>query len=106
MNQNNFLFLLTVQQELKGKADDKKYRGLANYAQYYEKRDTAQGNAASANVRKGPMRAPANIRSTVRWDYQPDLCKDYKETGFCGFGGIQNLTKSFWGYYHQSVELL
>ncbi|XP_032778185.2 E3 ubiquitin-protein ligase RNF113A [Daphnia magna] len=77
---------LQVQQELKGKADDKKYRGLANYAQYYEKRDTAQGNAASANVRKGPMRAPANIRSTVRWDYQPDLCKDYKETGFCGFG--------------------
>jgi len=77
---------LQVQQELKGKADDKVYRGMANYAQYYEKKDTAQGNAASSNVRKGPMRAPANIRSTVRWDYQPDLCKDYKETGFCGFG--------------------
>lgn len=26
------------------------------------------------------------IRSTVRTDYQPDICKDYKETGFCGFG--------------------
>nr|CAG4646415.1 EOG090X09Q6 [Macrothrix elegans] len=77
---------LQVQQELKGKADDKIYRGMANYAQYYEKKDTAQGNAASANVRKGPMRAPANVRATVRWDYQPDLCKDYKETGFCGFG--------------------
>nr|CAG4636341.1 EOG090X09Q6 [Eubosmina coregoni]SVE69924.1 EOG090X09Q6 [Eubosmina coregoni] len=77
---------LKVQQELKGKADDKVYRGLANYAQYFEKKDTAQGNAASANVRKGPIRAPANIRATVRWDYQPDLCKDYKETGFCGFG--------------------
>ena len=23
---------------------------------------------------------------TVRWDYQPDVCKDYKETGYCGFG--------------------
>nr|CAG4650316.1 EOG090X09Q6 [Sida crystallina] len=77
---------LKVNQELKGKADDKIYRGMANYAQYYEKKDTAQGNAASANVRKGPMRAPANVRATVRWDYQPDLCKDYKETGFCGFG--------------------
>lgn len=22
----------------------------------------------------------------MRWDYQPDICKDYKETGFCGFG--------------------
>jgi RING finger protein 113A len=25
-------------------------------------------------------------RATVRWDYQPDICKDYKETGYCGFG--------------------
>ena len=84
----NFWFFCTfsVQQELKGKADDKVYRGLANYAQYYEKKDTAQGNAGSSNVRKGPIRAPANIRATVRWDYAPDLCKDYKETGFCGFG--------------------
>lgn len=39
-------------------------------------------------VRKGPIRAPANLRATVRWDYQPDICKDYKETGFCGFGGL------------------
>lgn len=37
-------------------------------------------------VRKGPIRAPTNLRATVRWDYQPDICKDYKETGFCGFG--------------------
>jgi len=36
--------------------------------------------------RQGPIRAPANLRATVRWDYQPDICKDYKETGFCGFG--------------------
>lgn len=37
--------------------------------------------------RKGPIRAPAHLRATVRWDYQPDICKDYKETGYCGFGG-------------------
>ena len=40
-----------------------------------------------AVFRKGPIRAPAHLRATVRWDYQPDICKDYKETGFCGFGG-------------------
>eukprot|EP01031_Cornospumella_fuschlensis_P046071 gene46071-56396_t len=34
----------------------------------------------------GPMKAPTFLRSTVRFDYQPDICKDYKETGFCGFG--------------------
>lgn len=58
------------------------------------------GNASSGFNRKGPMRAPANLRATVRWDYQPDICKvcifvlglklftfqDYKETGFCSFG--------------------
>lgn len=34
----------------------------------------------------GPIQAPANIRVTARFDYQPDICKDYKETGFCGYG--------------------
>ena len=34
----------------------------------------------------GPLRAPTNIRTTCRFDYQPDICKDYKDTGFCGFG--------------------
>lgn len=77
---------LEINKELKGKEDDKIYRGLNNYAQYYEKKDTAQGNASSGMVRKGPVRAPAHLRATVRWDYQPDICKDYKETGFCGFG--------------------
>ncbi|CAG9573802.1 unnamed protein product [Danaus chrysippus] len=75
-----------INEELQGQADDKVYRGINNYAQYYKKRDTAAGNASSGLVRKGPIRAPANLRATVRWDYQPDICKDYKETGFCGFG--------------------
>ncbi|XP_047523732.1 E3 ubiquitin-protein ligase RNF113A isoform X2 [Pieris napi] len=75
-----------INEELEGQADDKLYRGINNYAQYYKKRDTAAGNASSGFVRKGPIRAPANLRATVRWDYQPDICKDYKETGFCGFG--------------------
>ncbi|XP_054263349.1 E3 ubiquitin-protein ligase RNF113A-like [Macrosteles quadrilineatus] len=77
---------LKINKELKGKEDDSIYRGMANYTQFYEKRDTAQGNASSGMVRKGPIRAPAHLRSTVRWDYQPDICKDYKETGYCGFG--------------------
>ncbi|XP_077993649.1 E3 ubiquitin-protein ligase RNF113A-like [Glandiceps talaboti] len=75
-----------LHEELKGKADDKIYRGMNNYASYFEKKDTAQGNAASGHVRKGPIRAPENLRVTTRWDYAPDICKDYKETGFCGFG--------------------
>jgi RING finger protein 113A len=78
---------LEINKELKGKADDGVYRGINNYTRFYEKKDTAMGNAASGSNRKGPIRAPDNLRVTVRWDYQPDICKDYKETGFCGFGG-------------------
>lgn len=77
---------IEINKELEGKADDKIYRGMNNYTQFYKKKDTAAGNAGSGINSVGPMRAPTNLRSTVRWDYQPDICKDYKETGFCGFG--------------------
>ena len=33
----------------------------------------------------GPLRS-SNVRITWRFDYQPDVCKDYKETGYCGYG--------------------
>lgn len=77
---------IEINKELEGKSDDKIYRGLNNYTQFYKKKDSVLGNASSGMVRKGPIRAPAHLRATVRWDYQPDICKDYKETGFCGFG--------------------
>ena len=64
--------------------DDKIYRGVNNYAKFIERKDTAAGSAAKMST--GPQRAPAHLRATVRWDYAPDICKDFKETGFCGFG--------------------
>ncbi|XP_067088420.1 E3 ubiquitin-protein ligase RNF113A [Osmerus mordax] len=75
-----------IQEELTGKEDDKIYRGINNYHKYIKPKDSTMGNASSGMVRKGPIRAPEHLRATVRWDYQPDICKDYKETGFCGFG--------------------
>jgi len=78
---------LTVDEKSGTKAvdfDDKVYRGANNYAKFIEKKDTAFGSAHKAAT--GPQRAPAHLRATVRWDYAPDICKDYKETGFCGFG--------------------
>eukprot|EP00158_Paraphelidium_tribonemae_P005368 Partr_v1_DN27301_c0_g1_i1_m45877 putative Ring finger protein len=77
---------IKMNQDMDGLADDKLYRGQAGYAQYNKKRDTTAGNAASGKTRIGPVRASANIRVTARFDYQPDVCKDYKETGFCGYG--------------------
>ncbi|XP_075385724.1 E3 ubiquitin-protein ligase RNF113A-like [Tenrec ecaudatus] len=75
-----------IQEELRGKEDDKIYRGIGSYQKFLKPKDTSMGNASSGMVRKGPIRAPEHLRATVRWDYQPDICKDYKETGFCGFG--------------------
>lgn len=33
----------------------------------------------------GPKRS-TNVRTSTVIDYQPDVCKDYKQTGFCGYG--------------------
>lgn len=66
---------------------DTKYRGLKGYQQFLMQGDTAKANAGSDKNRvAGPVRAVANLRTTCRFDYKPDLCKDYNETGFCGFG--------------------
>jgi RING finger protein 113A len=34
----------------------------------------------------GPMKSSTNVRTITITDYAPDVCKDYKQTGFCGFG--------------------
>lgn len=66
---------------------DTEYRGLKGYQQFIIQKDTTKANAASDKNRvAGPVRAAANLRVTCRFDYKPDLCKDYNETGFCGFG--------------------
>ncbi|KAJ1678290.1 RNA-splicing factor [Spiromyces aspiralis] len=75
-----------VEAQQKGKRSDE-YKGQASYQTYINPTDSKFGNAASTKNRStGPIRAPSNIRSTTVFDYQPDICKDYKETGFCGYG--------------------
>lgn len=34
----------------------------------------------------GPKAAPANIKVITLTDFQPDVCKDFQQTGFCGYG--------------------
>jgi RING finger protein 113A len=50
------------------------------------KKDMPSLTSIKASGTVGPMRAPSFLRATSRFDYQPDICKDYKETGFCGYG--------------------
>jgi RING finger protein 113A len=45
-----------------------------------------RGDQVRNKFHAGPIRAASHVRVTARFDYQPDICKDYKETGFCGYG--------------------
>lgn len=67
--------------------DDGLYHGAAAYIDYrkgFRREHTAGSEKASGT--HGPLRAPTNVRFTFIMDYKPDICKDYKETGYCGYG--------------------
>lgn len=66
-------------------SDPNVYRGQAAYRSFVKK-DPAQAGMNKFTGTQGPIRAPSFVRSSARFDYQPDICKDYKETGFCGYG--------------------
>jgi RING finger protein 113A len=59
---------------------DGKYKGTAAYSSFISKNKDAPPKLV------GPMKAPTNIRTITITDFAPDVCKDYKQTGFCGFG--------------------
>jgi len=70
-----------------GESSSKVYKGINGYvdhkAGFRQEHTISREKAGGAH---GPLRASAHIRMTVRFDYQPDICKDYKETGYCGYG--------------------
>ncbi|KAI1803935.1 hypothetical protein F4811DRAFT_522264 [Daldinia bambusicola] len=59
---------------------DGTYKGLANQTKFIQK------NPNAPNRTVGPIKAATNIRTITVTDFAPDVCKDYKQTGFCGFG--------------------
>ena len=64
------------------------YRGLVGYTTFQQQKGTTEEIISQAKISGtiGPVRAPTNVRGICRIDYQPDVCKDYKETGQCPFG--------------------
>jgi RING finger protein 113A len=65
-----------------GDIDDGMYHGQKGYLTTINKRP----DMMDTKMKTGPIRATANIRTITLVDYQPDVCKPYKETGFCGYG--------------------
>ena len=79
--------LQTAAERAEGFEDDKKYRGMNSYIDYragFRKEHSIASEKGGGS--HGPMRASANVRLTFIMDYKPDICKDYKETGYCGYG--------------------
>ncbi|KAM3513115.1 hypothetical protein MY11210_003227 [Beauveria gryllotalpidicola] len=62
-------------------APDGTYKGLANQTSFITKNPDAPQRSTV-----GPIKAATNIRTVTVMDFAPDVCKDYKKTGFCGFG--------------------
>ncbi|KAF6802477.1 Pre-mRNA-splicing factor cwc-24 [Colletotrichum sojae] len=61
-------------------APDGTYKGLANQTSFIQKNPDAPSRTV------GPIKAPTNIRTITVTDFAADVCKDYKTSGFCGFG--------------------
>eukprot|EP01016_Furgasonia_blochmanni_P040311 TRINITY_DN5128_c0_g1_i2.p1 TRINITY_DN5128_c0_g1~~TRINITY_DN5128_c0_g1_i2.p1 ORF type:complete len:392 (+),score=84.20 TRINITY_DN5128_c0_g1_i2:176-1351(+) len=77
---------IQINKEIKeGKMDTKFYRGMNGYATYIDKTE-AEISSSKYTGSLGPLRAPSNIRATCRFDFNPSLCKDWHDAGYCGFG--------------------
>merc|ERR1711920_1075949 len=68
------------------------YRGLEGYKRYANRSEGAL-SASKYSGLLGPNRGMQNVRSTWGVEYwaacsgtDGGICKDYKETGYCGFG--------------------
>ncbi|KAH8919546.1 hypothetical protein BT69DRAFT_1309262 [Atractiella rhizophila] len=60
--------------------------GRAEFRVVYRSKN-AKHQLPTGGGRFGPQKeGPGNVRTITLVDYQPDVCKDYKETGFCGYG--------------------
>ena len=59
---------------------DGTYKGVANYQSFIQR------NPDTVSRQVGPVKSSTNVRTITVTDFAPDVCKDYKQTGWCGFG--------------------
>lgn len=59
---------------------DDTYKGQAAYTSFIQKDPDRQKPKTV-----GPIKGSSNVRTITVTDFAPDVCADYKKTGFCGF---------------------
>jgi RING finger protein 113A len=57
---------------------DGTYKGAANYQSFIQKNPNAPGKF-------GPVKAATNVRTITVTDFAPDVCKDWKQTGYVSY---------------------
>lgn len=76
-----------LRQATEGATEDGTYKGMNSYIDYrkgFRREHTVASEKGTGS--HGPLRGNAYVRVSARFDYQPDVCKDYKETGYCSYG--------------------
>ena len=68
-----------------GEIDSKVYRGQKGYATYFDQTEESL-KRKQFNGTLGPTKNDNYMKSTSRIDRNPELCKDFFETGHCAFG--------------------
>lgn len=68
-----------------GTLDPKVYRGQKGYASYFDMTEEDL-KKKQFNGTLGPTKHSNYVKDSARMDYNPELCKDYFETGHCAFG--------------------
>lgn len=68
-----------------GKLDPKVYRGQKGYAIYNVKNENDIANSKwTGSI--GPIKTQTHFKFSAKMDYNPSLCKDFHDTGYCVFG--------------------
>lgn len=65
--------------------DERKFTLSVNDEATREDRLTVELKNSTSKGSK-PIGQPSNVRTTLLMDYQPDICKDFQQTGYCGYG--------------------
>jgi hypothetical protein len=63
---------------------DGTYKGAKGYGNFIQKNPDKLGKSV------GPVKAPTNMRMITLVDFAPDVCKDYKQTGFVSFSSFSS----------------
>merc|ERR1712066_683588 len=82
LNSKNF-------KDIKFKENNKKFNKykIINRNQQEIESFSNQDSIVSENnsISHGPRKAYLSVYSSINFDFQPSICKDYKETGYCGY---------------------